>query len=354
MRLRWLTTNVIIMIGVLLANTVSAVTYNMTDLGTLGGSFSYAESISSNGNIVGYSQTANGSVHAFLWKDGVMQDLGTLGDRSYATAVNSKGEVVGYSTVNHGTPHAFIWRNGKMDDLGTLVGLETIAFDINDNSQIVGYSLTSMSIFTMVTHTICWQNESMQDLGIIGGISSYATSINEDGDVAGAMFSASANTYRPFILQQGTVTELDTLPGGYGYCYANDINNNGWVVGIADDAYNRRHSFLWRNGTMEDIGTLGGASGEAFAINNSGLIVGKSNIAPVSSAIHAYVWENGVMSDLGLSSQYSSSAKDINDNGWIVGVNNSRAVLWTPVPEPSSFVVLLGAVVSVCYAKRRK
>ena len=50
----------------------------MTDLGVLGGAFSDAFDINDRGEIVGQSETTSGAVHAFLFKDGVMHDLGTL------------------------------------------------------------------------------------------------------------------------------------------------------------------------------------------------------------------------------------------------------------------------------------
>src|ERR1700731_1509953 len=54
--------------------------YVVKDLGTLGGTGSVAEGISNRGWVVGSANLAgdqNG--HAFLWRDGVMSDLGTLG-----------------------------------------------------------------------------------------------------------------------------------------------------------------------------------------------------------------------------------------------------------------------------------
>src|SRR5688500_8724284 len=74
--------------------------YSVIDLGTLGGSFSQADDINAFGQVVGRSARSSGDRHAFLWQNGVMADLGTLGgaiSSSYANAISDAGHVVGGS-----------------------------------------------------------------------------------------------------------------------------------------------------------------------------------------------------------------------------------------------------------------
>jgi probable HAF family extracellular repeat protein len=70
----------------------------MVDLGTLGGSSSSANGINDLGQIVGESRTASGDIHAFLWENGAIHDLGILSvGFSLALGVNNDGEVAGVS-----------------------------------------------------------------------------------------------------------------------------------------------------------------------------------------------------------------------------------------------------------------
>lgn len=62
-----------------------------------------------------------------------------------ATSINERGQVVGYSNDASGNLHAWIWQNGVVTNLNDLiepnpqlVGPLQLAFDINDQGQIVG------------------------------------------------------------------------------------------------------------------------------------------------------------------------------------------------------------------------
>lgn len=86
--------------------------------------------------------------HAFLWQNGSMIDLGTLGgSNSSATRINNQGDIIGSSDDSGGHSRPFIIRGqSKMVDLGSLIPTDsgwtlTAATGINDAGQIVGYGM---------------------------------------------------------------------------------------------------------------------------------------------------------------------------------------------------------------------
>jgi probable HAF family extracellular repeat protein len=81
-------------------------------------------------------------LHAFIWSNGSITDLGTLGGRtSEALAINNRSQVVGRARVSDAPVirHPFIWEDGHMTDLGMVSPcINGTAFGINNQGKIVG------------------------------------------------------------------------------------------------------------------------------------------------------------------------------------------------------------------------
>ena len=119
----------------------------LTDLGTYGGSFSWAYDVADNGWVVGSATTArDAATHAALWTDTGPHDLGVLGgSMSQAYAINNNRSVVGWSTTPSGERHGCFWQlstSGNVlarADLGSLAR-SSFAYGLNDLGRIVGVS----------------------------------------------------------------------------------------------------------------------------------------------------------------------------------------------------------------------
>jgi probable HAF family extracellular repeat protein len=98
--------------------------YQLTDLGSLVGTNSYAQGINNAGQVVGYWETTNGA-HAFLYQAGVVTDLGLLGNlgsNNYALSINNSGQIVGFSLTTNGAV-AFVCKHGTNTSLSNFGAL---------------------------------------------------------------------------------------------------------------------------------------------------------------------------------------------------------------------------------------
>lgn len=344
--------------------------YTFTDLGTLGGTISYATAINASGHIAGYAFLADDiNHHATLWNDSVINDLGTLGGSlSAAYGINNTGQVVGYAQTSGNTNYnATIWNADSVTNLGTTSN-DSFAYSINNAGNVAGRTNLENAGFGATI----WNEASAISLGSLGGRDSQANAINNNDQAVGLSYTNTNFYFHATKWNGANATDLGTLGGNYSR--AMDINDAGQVVGWSTpsgDSVNgvfAGHATLWNEGSIIDLGTLGGTGSGANAINNAGQIVGYSLMSGDLS-YHATLWDGTSIVDLNnlLDANTVSAgwvlndARGINDNGWIVGnASNklqgvySRAFLLSPVPEPESYLMMLIGISCVVGISRRK
>lgn len=342
--------------------------YYVTDLGALGGGESRGYAVSSSGEAVGRSRTGHLVWHGFLYRDGAMEDLGTLsgeaGDESEAWGINDACQVAGWAVNADGKAHAFVYSAGAMSDLGTLGGWSSTATAINAAGQAAGHA--SVGGLFQPEHAFIvapldsdgdgtpdtWYrdddddgiNDLMSDLGTLGGAQSWAHGLNGAGHAVGSALTVSQSAHA-FLHAGGGMVDLGTLGGLASSAYA--VNDADQVVGYAEDGDGNPRAFLFHDADgdgqrdaneMADLGTLGGPQSRARGVNAHGQVVGLAETA--EGATHAFLHSGAAMSDLNDlipdgSGWVLTEAWDICSDGRIVGLGENpssmtHAFLLTP------------------------
>jgi probable HAF family extracellular repeat protein len=222
----------------------------MTALGTLPaadgetfGTNSWARDINDAGLIVGEADTGDYQRHAFLWKDGAMVDLGTLGgSASSACALNENGQVVGWAYNSEGARRAFVItpadadQNGEPDtwyldedadglndlmlDLNRVMvsGFKmqlTEARDININGQIVGWGTSGTGDNMIYLAYLLTPGEAAADDGS-GGLQTIA-----DAALAPLLSDADDDSADPAADEDG---QQSAAPAQFGIAH--------WLCGV--------------------------------------------------------------------------------------------------------------------------
>jgi probable HAF family extracellular repeat protein len=254
-------------------------------------------------------------MRAILWSEGHLINLGTLlgGYESAAGGANDQDQVGGISA--NGTPdpfsmagwgtqtRTFLWQHGQMRDLGTLGGPDSFGGGPNERGQVSGWSYTNaISNATTGIPTqdpFLWTGGHMQDLGTLGGTLGLAFDLNNQGEVVGQSNLAGDQTYHPFLWDGHTLHDLGTLGGNYGAAtWINDTGAAvGWTTTVSDTA---SHAVLWQHGTMTDLGVPSGETDSAANdINALGKVVGNTaTCGPSGCTNGAFLWQHGQMFDL--------------------------------------------------------
>jgi probable HAF family extracellular repeat protein len=285
--------------------------------------------------------TGNAASVAVLFRGGQVMSLGRLpgGHESFAQDINDRGQVAGFSS--NGTPdpfscflfcwgtqtRGFVWQNGVMHDLGTLGGPDTVETNMNQQGQIVGQSFTNdtpnptTGLPTM--DPFLWTNGHMRDLGSLGGTFGGVgdQGLNERGEVAGTSNLAGDQISHPYLWDGTTMIDLGTLGGDNGS--ANAVNDDGDVVGSADLPSGTHDGYLWKNGVMHDLPPVNGAPcSNAEDLNARDEVVGNATDCH-GHELAAVLWKDGNAIDLNSviapSPLRLTTAEYVSKSGEIVG-----------------------------------
>jgi probable HAF family extracellular repeat protein len=286
------------------------------DLGTLGGNQGLAVAINNSGQAIGMTTNTisdafslfdprfTTQTRAFLWQRRLMRDLGTLGGPdAFATYLNESGQVTGISYTNAApndttgipTVHPFLWEDGRMRDLGSLGGTLGFPNYLNSRGQVVG-------IMTLPgdesQHPFLWERGRLIDLGTFGGSNGEANWMNDAGEVVGSAFFPGDTERHAFLWRHGVKTDLGA-PTGDICSNAYGINSESQVVGTSGVCHGAVDASLWEHGSAFNLNTLIPPHSSlhlvyALSINDRGEIAGIGvppgiSVQDVESLGHAFL-----------------------------------------------------------------
>lgn len=197
-------------------------------------------------------------------------DIGTLGGPySWASAISDSGQVVGLAD-GAGGRYAFSYtESGGMVNLGNIVGGKTSqAFDVNESGQVLGMRETEsgdVEVFlydpvsgtTVANGLTYWATLNLSDTGLAVG-----TVVDRSIVAPWGYDNSRAATFSP---TEG-LRKLGTLGGSYSY--AAGTNDRGWVVGKSQEEgyiFGGDHAFLYISGRgMMDLNDLVDKPGVEF------------------------------------------------------------------------------------------
>lgn len=332
-----------LLLPTLVASHGADATYDVRDIGTLGGANSRAYAINEQGWVVGEAETKEGNLHAFLWtpEDG-MRDLGTHGgELSRAYAINDRGQVAGEAEDSEERLRPFRWSVGQgLEELPLPDGFrEGFVYGLNNFGVLVGGGEGEEG-----TRALAWTVDGVSvPEALRGHGASLARAVNDMGEIAGQVEPKPEDDYisRAFIINADGAISINTSESSDWSSAALALSADGTAVGYAERK-NATHAVRFsKAATAEDMDTLANVYSVAHAMNKDGVAVGLF-VSSHEDDDRAFVAREGGMADLNELVETDKpwlivEARGINSKGAIVGYallgEQERAVLLEPRAE---------------------
>ena len=357
--------------------------YTLVDLGVVGAAggpnhitnndISVGSSQGSDGNdhaviyfdqhIIDISKPGLGGANSLAWGNNPWGEV--VGGANNANVDPKKEDFCGFQALGIATATAscrpFLWWDGQMTTLPTLGnnhGNNGVAAAINDFGEAAGAAenttpgcptqnpAASLNQYYQYK-PVLWRDHGIEELATVGGDPvGTAVAINNHGEAVGMTGTCGAfNLMLGYYLnplhavlweKDGTPIDLKSLGGnaqslmGTG---AKDLNDRGHVVGFSSLSDNVTfNAFLWTRdtGKMKALAPIKGiANSIAIALNDSDVVVG-SSINSTFTTLTATIWKNGAPTDLNTLIPANSSLHlifgcSINSRGQILGLATNLA-----------------------------
>ncbi len=244
--------------------------------------------------------------------------------QTQVTGINNTGTTVGFSVDAAGNNTGFTF-NGTSFTTGikdpntpAAVPSTNQLLGVNDSNLSVGFYVDSAGNAHGYTYNIA--TAAFTAVNPPGATASTATGINNAGDISGFLTNA-AGTMEGYYYN-GTTFKDFLVPGSSGTAFFG-LNNKGWAVGFYVDASGLTNGLVYNvlNGSWSTVNDPHASATAAFGVNGTTI--------------------NGI-NDLGQLVGFYSDGTHVN------------GLLATPVPEPSSLILIGGGAALLFGVFRRK